>query len=58
MLTDNLAKYFIVLLGFLFFAVAIVVSLVSDYPNVIPAGIGIVALFLIILPFTHQKGQQ
>ncbi|MFP3871304.1 MAG: hypothetical protein ACOC55_00920 [Candidatus Natronoplasma sp.] len=58
MLRDNFAIFFVILLGLVFFAVAVAVSVLFDYPNVVPVGIGIVGIFLIILPFTYQKGQQ
>lgn len=58
MLRGNIAKFFVILLGLIFFVVAAGVSLTLDYPDVIPIGIGIVGIFLVILPFTYQKGQQ
>ncbi len=57
MIRNNLARFFIILLGFIFFVVAALVSM-TEVPDVIPIGIGIVGIFLIILPFTYQKTQQ
>ena len=54
MLMPRSAKMFIVLLGFFFIVAAIGISLILDYPNVVPIGIGIVGIFLILLPFTYQ----
>ncbi len=53
MIRNNLARFFIILLGFIFFVVAALVSM-TEVPDVIPIGIGIVGIFLIILPFTYQ----
>ncbi len=57
MLVDNYAKVFILMLGGLFFVLAIVVSLLFELHNVIAVGMAIIGIFLIILPLTYQKGQ-
>ncbi len=53
------AKLFIVILGVLFILSGIIISSIYEIQEVIPVGMGIIGLFLIILPFTYtQKKQQ
>ncbi|MBS3816395.1 MAG: hypothetical protein KGY76_02400 [Candidatus Thermoplasmatota archaeon] len=51
----KLAKIFIILLGFVFIVIAIGISLVFNYLDLVSMGMGIIGIFLIILPFTYHK---
>jgi len=53
MLTPDSAKLFVVLLGFIFILVGIAISIFSELANVVPIGMGIVGIFLILIPFTY-----
>ncbi len=48
-------KFFIVAMGFLFIIVGIAVSLATNFPDIIPMGMGIVGIFLLILPYTYVR---
>ncbi|MEF8832040.1 MAG: hypothetical protein V5A66_00805 [Candidatus Thermoplasmatota archaeon] len=47
------AKLFVILLGFIFIIVGIGISMLSDIPNVVPIGMGIIGIFLMLTPFTY-----
>ncbi|MFW5945532.1 MAG: hypothetical protein ACOCSJ_02735 [Candidatus Natronoplasma sp.] len=53
MLTPDYAKLFVVLLGFIFILVGMAISIFSELANVVPIGMGIIGIFLILIPFTY-----
>jgi len=53
MLMPNRAKLFVILLGFIFIMVGISISIFSEIPNVVPIAMGIVGIFLMLIPFTY-----
>jgi len=53
MLMPTYAKLFVMLLGFIFILAGIGISLFSGIANVVPVGMGIIGIFLILIPFTY-----
>lgn len=51
-------KIFTVILGILFISMGVIISTSFDIPEVIPVGMGIIGLFLMILPYTHVEKKQ
>jgi len=41
------------LLGFIFILIGIIISVSMEIVNVVPIGMGIVGIFLILIPFTY-----
>ncbi len=53
MLMPNYAKLFVILLGLLFIITGIGISMFSEIANVVPIGMGIIGIFLMLIPFTY-----
>jgi len=49
----NHAKLFVILLGFIFILVGIAISIFSEIVNIVPIGMGIIGIFLMLIPFTY-----
>jgi len=53
MVMPNHAKLFVILLGFIFILVGIAISIFSEIVNIVPIGMGIIGIFLMLIPFTY-----
>lgn len=49
----NHAKLFVILLGLVFILAGIAISILSDIVNIVPIGMGIIGIFLMLIPFTY-----
>lgn len=51
-------KFFVVLMGSIFILSSIALSVATELPNIIAIGMGIIGIFLLILPYTFVGRKQ
>ncbi len=51
-------KFFVVLMGSIFILAGIALSVSTKLPNIIAIGMGIIGIFLLILPYTFVGRKQ
>jgi len=53
MVMPNHAKLFVIFLGLIFILAGITISILSEIFNIVPIGMGIIGIFLMLIPFTY-----